>query len=221
MPRPQRRKARDESRGVIGRTVGESKPSQGCWRKGARGRPERRLRRPQRRGLWAPRTASAASAGSSTPRTLPDWPPAGCATPTSTRRASPRPPDPAYSPAATITPTAWAPSSPAPPLSPATPAGFRAATGFSPRFSSTWATTRSRVGEWHLAPGGGAVRGRTILPMAAWQRDRALLRLPRRGDQPVVPIHRLRQPPGRSSAEPGGGLPSGRRPDRQGDPFHP
>ena len=49
---------------------------------------------------------------------------------------------------------------------------------------------------------------------------RAVLRLPRRGDQPVVSGPGPRQPPGRRAGHPGRGLPPQRRPDRQGDRVH-
>ena len=58
--------------------------------------------------------------------------------------------------------------------------------------------------------------------LAARARLRALLRLPRRRDQPVVSRPGLRQPSGRAARQlAGGGLPPHRRPDRQGDRVHP
>ena len=51
-------------------------------------------------------------------------------------------------------------------------------------------------------------------------RVRAVVRLPRRRDQPVVPGADLRQPPGRPAEDPGGGLPLRRGHHRQGDRVH-
>ena len=59
----------------------------------------------------------------------------------------------------------------------------------------------------------GAVAGRAGL--------RAVLRLPRRRDQPVVPGPGLRQPPRRAAGVAVAGLPPHRRPDRQGAGVHP
>ena len=58
------------------------------------------------------------------------------------------------------------------------------------------------IGKWHLTPGG---RDRPVLvegPLAAGPRLRALLRLPRRRDEPVVSGPRLRQPHGRAARAP-------------------
>ena len=67
---------------------------------------------------------------------------------------------------------------------------------------------------------GAGVRRRTLRPLAAGPRLRPLLRLPGRRHQPVVSRPRLRQPPGRAAAQPGGGLPPDRGPGRQGDLVH-
>ena len=57
--------------------------------------------------------------------------------------------------------------------------------------------------------------------LAGRPRLRALLRLPRRGDQPVVSGPGPRQPPGRAARRrPEDGLPPERRPHRQGDRVH-
>ena len=56
--------------------------------------------------------------------------------------------------------------------------------------------------------------------LAGRPRLRALLRLPRRRDQPVVSRPGLRQPPGRPAGDAGGRLPPHDRPDRQGDRVH-
>ena len=57
--------------------------------------------------------------------------------------------------------------------------------------------------------------------LAIGPRLRALVRLPRRGDEPVVSRPRLRQPSGRPAAVARGGLPPHRGPDRQGHRVHP
>ena len=76
------------------------------------------------------------------------------------------------------------------------------------------------VGKWHLIAVRAGVRGRPVRPLAAGPRLRALLRLPRRRHQPVVPRPGLRQPPGRAAAHARGGLPPDRGPGRQGDRVH-
>src|SRR5690242_7175284 len=58
-------------------------------------------------------------------------------------------------------------------------------------------------------------------PVAGRAGLRAVLRLPRRGDQPVVPGPGLRQPSGRAAEVAGGGLPPDRGPDRQDAGVHP
>ena len=60
-------------------------------------------------------------------------------------------------------------------------------------------------------------RRRALRPLAARPRLRAVLRLPRRRHQPVVPRPRLRQPPGRAAPHARGGLPPHRGPGRQVD----
>ena len=58
-------------------------------------------------------------------------------------------------------------------------------------------------------------------PVADRSGLRALLRLPRRRDEPVVSGPRLRQPPGRAARLSGGGLPLHHRHHRQGARVHP
>ena len=62
--------------------------------------------------------------------------------------------------------------------------------------------------------------GRAVRPLAAGPRLPALLRLPRRRHEPVVPGARLRQPPGRAAQDARGGLPPDRGPGRQVDRVH-
>ena len=66
-------------------------------------------------------------------------------------------------------------------------------------------------------PGDG---GRAVRPLAAGPRLPALLRLPGRRHEPVVPGPGLRQPPGRAAEDAGGGLPPDRGPGRQVDRVH-
>ena len=66
-------------------------------------------------------------------------------------------------------------------------------------------------------PGDG---GRPVRPLAAGARLPALLRLPRRRHEPVVPGARVRQPPGRAAQDARGGLPPHRGPGRQVDRVH-
>ena len=63
------------------------------------------------------------------------------------------------------------------------------------------------VGKWHLCRRGRDEPGVDQAPVAARARLRALLRLPRRRDQPVVSRPRVRQPPGRAAGDARGGLP--------------
>jgi len=58
------------------------------------------------------------------------------------------------------------------------------------------------VGKYHLIAVGIRIGGRAVRPLAARARLRALLRLPGRGLQPVVPGAGLRQPPGRAAPHP-------------------
>ena len=69
-------------------------------------------------------------------------------------------------------------------------------------------------------PGQPGVRRRTLRPLAAGPRFRALLRVPRRRYQPVESRPRLRQPSGRAAGDSRGGLPPDTRPRRQGDAVH-
>ena len=95
------------------------------------------------------------------------------------------------------------------------------------------------AGERHAARDPGRARlehlhGRQVAPvpdrrderrldaaeLAVRARVRALLRVPGRGDQPVVPGPGLRQPPGGPAEVPGRGLSPDRGPDRQGAGVH-
>ena len=76
------------------------------------------------------------------------------------------------------------------------------------------------VGKWHLSPSEESTPAGPVPPLAAGPRVRALLRLPRRRDQPVVPRPHVRQPLGASAEDRRGGLPPQRGPHRQGDPVH-
>ena len=67
---------------------------------------------------------------------------------------------------------------------------------------------------------GVRVRGGPVRPVAAGPRVRAVLRVPRRGHQPVVSGPDLRQPPGRAAAHPRAGLPPDRGSGGQGDRVH-
>ena len=55
------------------------------------------------------------------------------------------------------------------------------------------------VGKWHLTPSVYETAAGPVRPLAAGARLPALLRLPRRRHEPVVPRARLRQPPGRAA----------------------
>ena len=77
------------------------------------------------------------------------------------------------------------------------------------------------VGKWHLSPPEHETAGRAVRPLAAGPRVRAVLRLPRRRHQPVVPRAGLRQPLGRAAGAARGRLPPERRPGRPGDRVHP
>ena len=63
-------------------------------------------------------------------------------------------------------------------------------------------------------------RRRSVRPLAPGARLPALLRLPGRRHQPVVPRARLRQPPGRATEDARGGLPPDGGPGRQVDRVH-
>ena len=63
------------------------------------------------------------------------------------------------------------------------------------------------VGKWHLTPSNQETAAGPYDALAAGARLRALLRLPRRRHQPVVSRPRLRQPPGRTAGDAGGGVP--------------
>ena len=141
----------------------------------------------------------------STRRTSTGWPPAACATPTSTSRRCARRPGPRCSPAATTTRS-----------------GMRVVSNFNTGFPhmrghiSNHAATVAEVlrdegyatfavGKWHLCQMEDASAAGPVRPVAVPAGLRPLLRLPRRRDRPVPPRARLRQPRGR---------PAGRRPTR-------
>ena len=77
------------------------------------------------------------------------------------------------------------------------------------------------VGKWHLCPDDEMNLASTRRNWPSGPRLRALVRVPRRGDEPVVSRPRLRQPPRRPAEVARGGLPPDRRPHRQGDRVHP
>ena len=76
------------------------------------------------------------------------------------------------------------------------------------------------LGKWHLCPSDEMNMASTKRNWPVGPRLRALLRLPRRRDEPVVSRPRLRQPPGRPAGDARGRLPPHDRPDRQGDRVH-
>ena len=102
--------------------------------------------------------------------------------------------------------------------------GFPNANGHIPMECATVRGGAGRAGLEHL-------HGRQVAPVrrgrgepgldpaavAGRPRFRALLRVPGRGDEPVVPRPRLRQPPGRPAEDAGRGLPLLDRHHRQGD----
>ena len=79
------------------------------------------------------------------------------------------------------------------------------------------------AGGRQVAPGAEerVLRRRPVRPLAARPGLRALLRLPRRRDQPVGARAGPRQHPHRPAVHPGGGLPPHRGPGRPGDPDDP
>ena len=77
------------------------------------------------------------------------------------------------------------------------------------------------VGKWHLCPTDEMNLAAHAAQLADRPRLRALVRVPRRRDEPVVSRPRLRQPPGRPAEAAGGGLPPHRRHHRQGARVHP
>ena len=76
------------------------------------------------------------------------------------------------------------------------------------------------VGKWHLCPDRRDEPRLHPAQLADRPRVRALVRVPRRRDQPVVSGPGLRQPPGRPAQVARGGLPPHRGPHRQGDRVH-
>ncbi len=64
---------------------------------------------------------------------------------------------------------------------------FRRRTARSPRCSSSSGYNTYCVGKWHLTPATESQHGRFQAELAAGPGVRAILRLPRRRDQPVVP----------------------------------
>ena len=106
--------------------------------------------------------------------------------------------------------------------------GFPGYTGRIPKSAATLARVLRddgyntlAVGKWHLAPKNEySAAG----PFDRWPLGsglRALLRLPRRRDQPVGARAGPRQHPHRPAVHPGGGLPPHRGPGRPGDPDDP
>ena len=77
------------------------------------------------------------------------------------------------------------------------------------------------VGKWHLCPTDEMNLAVDAAQLADRPRLRALVRVPRRRDEPVVSRPRLRQPPRRPAADAGGGLPPHRGHHRQGARVHP
>ena len=76
------------------------------------------------------------------------------------------------------------------------------------------------VGKWHLIPASQESGGRSLRPVAARPRLRALLRVPRRRHEPVAPRPRVRQPPGGPAGHPRAGLPPDTGSGRQGHRVH-
>ena len=158
----------------------------------ARGRAQRRARRPRRRRLRAARLLRLRHrhAALRPPRGA-----TGCATATSTPRRCARRRAPACSPGATTTRARWA-------ASPTWRMGFPGYNGRIPKScgfvpevlrQAGWATFA--VGKWHLAP---SDEQHTAAPRDRWPLGpglRALLRLPRRRDEPVRPRSGDRQHP--------------------------
>ena len=105
--------------------------------------------------------------------------------------------------------------------------GFPNASGTIPPENGMLLGDPGRAGLEHLhgrqvapVPDGRDERRLDAAELAVRPRVRALVRVPGRGDQPVVPGPGLRQPPGRPAEVAGGGLPPDRGPDRQGDRVH-
>ncbi len=76
------------------------------------------------------------------------------------------------------------------------------------------------VGKWHLCPTDEMNARRHPPELAQRPRVRALVRVPGRRDEPVVPGPRVRQPPGGPAEAAGGGLPPLRGHHGQGDRVH-
>ena len=77
------------------------------------------------------------------------------------------------------------------------------------------------VGKWHLCPTDEMNLGGHPAQLAVGARFRALVRVPGRRDQSVVPGPRLRQPHGRPAPHARPGIPPHRRHHRQGARVHP
>ena len=77
------------------------------------------------------------------------------------------------------------------------------------------------VGKWHLCPTDEMNLASTRRNWPTGRGLRALVRVPRRRDEPVVSRPRLRQPSRRPAADPGRGLPPHRGHHRQGARVHP
>ena len=112
--------------------------------------------------------------------------------------------------------TAW-------PASPRAPTGFPGYSARIPFENGTIAEVLNErgwntycVGKWHLTPAEECDMSVVEGPLAAGPRLRALLRLPRRRDQPVVSGPHLRQPPVEPPLHAGGRLPPLQGPGGQG-----
>ena len=139
---------------------------------------------------------------------------------TGTRPRCARRPARRCSPAATTRPTAW-------PASPRPRRGFPNSNGHIPFECATIAEVLGErgwntymLGKWHLVAADEMNMASTKRNWPVGPRLRALLRLPRRRDEPVVSGPRLRQPPRRAAGDARGRLPPHDRPDRQGDRVH-
>ena len=122
--------------------------------------------------------------------------------------------------AATTRATAWR-ASPRRRSASRTRAGrSRPRTGCSRRSSASAGWNTYMVGKWHLCPTDEMNLAVDAAQLADRPRLRALVRLPRRRDEPVVSGPRLRQPPGRPAADARGGLPPHRGHHRQGARVH-
>ena len=155
-----------------------------------------------------------------TPEHRPDRRATGCATPSGTPRRCARRPGRACSPGATTPATAW-PASPRRRSASRTPAArSRRRTGCCSEILGERGWNTYMVGKWHLCPDRRDEPRVDPAQLAERPGLRAVVRVPRGRDQPVVSRPGLRQPPGRPAALARGGLPPHRRHHRQGDRVH-